>query len=175
MIVAADPEATSRIQSSLAFLGRGAGFTRNLIMATGYGIAETAHDALLELGKRGGVPPFALARARADRKLPLDPNRPGTMGYELQCTEIAIRAAAAIELHKSEIPGLASAFQCARSVGFAHAGVQLVLRAGGKVSNYVLDWWATLEIWDPLVYRFDDFDQNRFLSGTKFSKFYGYD
>ncbi len=173
-IVSADSEASSRIKSLFSILPVGAGFTRNLFMATGYGIAEKAHDALLAAGKYGGVPPFALARARADRKLPLDPNRQGTWGYELQCTEIAIKAASAIEAHKSQIKGLSSAFQCARSVGFAHAGVQLVMSGSPKPSNYVLDWWATLDLDNPLVFRYDDFDQNRFMSGIEFSYFHGF-
>lgn len=174
-IVAADPEASSRIQSALSFLGRNSGFTRNMMMAMGFGVAKTAHDAILEAGRRGGVPPMAIARAKASRQIPFDPNRSGSMGYELQCTEIAVRAAAAIEAKKSQIPNLAEASQCSRSVGFAHAGVLLVMKDGTKgASRYVLDWWATLDVQNPLVFRYDDFDQNRFMSGTAFENFISY-
>jgi hypothetical protein len=172
-IVAADPESTSRISSMLSILGRNAGFTRNMAMALGYGLAKIPFDAALAAGRRGNVPLFAYNRAKAEMKVPLDPNRQGTWGYELQCTEIATKASEAIEKKKSMIEGLTKASLCARSVGYAHAGVQLAMRSGGGTANYVLDWWATLDVENPLVFRYDDFDQDRFMSGIPFQYFHG--
>jgi hypothetical protein len=167
-IVSSDAAATSRIDSILApMLGRRSGFFRNVLLATGYGFAKLGDDAIRAVGRRGNVPPFAL---RHPSEIPLDPNRKGSLGYELQCTEIAITAAAAIERHKAEIPSLVAASQCARSAGFAHAGVLLKMKDG---TEYVLDWWLTLDASNPVVFRFDDFDQDR-AGGIPFEKFAGF-
>jgi hypothetical protein len=168
-IVSSDSAARSRIDSILApVLGRHSGFFRNVLLATGFGFAKLPGDAIVAVGRRGAAPPFAVARYQQSREIPLDPNRKGTLGYELQCTEIATTAAAAIERHKARIPGLKTAFQCARTEGFAHAGVQLDMDDG---SQYVLDWWLTLDVANPVVFRFADFDLNRQQGGVAFERF----
>lgn len=171
-IVANDPEASQRIRSALNFLGRASGPTRNMLMALGYGVAELSQDALLAAAKAGGMPSPLLAAAKRNRQIPLDPNRAGSWGYELQCTEIAERAAAAIMKQKSSVPRLLEASMVSRSAGFAHAGVLLVMQdTPGATSKYVADWWATLDIENPVLFRFDDFDQNRSFSGVPLVSF----
>jgi hypothetical protein len=167
-IVSSDTAARSRIDSILApVLGDKSGFFRNVLLATGFGFAKLPGDALVAIGRKA-APPFAVARYQSTRETPLDPNRKGTLGYELQCTEIATTAAEAIERRKVEIPALAAASQCARSAGFAHAGVQLDMK---DRSQYVLDWWLTLDVANPVVFRFDDFDQDRKGAGIPFERF----
>jgi hypothetical protein len=168
-IVGSDKAARSRIDSVLApVLGTGSGFFRNLLLATGYGFAKLPDQAIRAVGRHSSIPPFVLAHPS---KIPLDPNRKGSLGYELQCTEIAVTAAAAIERKKESIPALESASQCARSKGFAHAGVLLAMKGG---SQYVLDWWLTLDVANPVVFRADDFDQDRGWAGVEFEEFRGF-
>jgi hypothetical protein len=168
-IVGSDVAARSRIESVLApILGTKSGFFRNLVLATGYGFAKLPDQAARALAPYSGVPPIAL---RHPSKIPLDPNRKGSLGYELQCTEIAETAAAAIERQKAQIPSLAAASVFARSQGFAHAGVSLKMTVGGE---YVLDWWLTLDVANPVVFRVDDFDQDRGGMGVPFEKFVGF-
>ena len=168
-IVGSDKAAKTRIDSVLApILGTGAGFFRNLLLATGYGFAKLPDQAIRAVGRHSNIPPFALAHPS---KIPFDPNRKGSMGYELQCTEIATTAAEAIERRKAAIPALEAASVFPRSRGFAHAGVLLAMKGGGQ---YVLDWWLTLDVANPVVFRADDFDQDRGWAGVEFEKFNGF-
>jgi hypothetical protein len=41
-------------------------------------------------------------------------------------------------------------------------------------TSYVLDWWATLAIDNPLVYKFDDFDMNRKDAAREYAQFGGF-
>jgi hypothetical protein len=93
------------------------------------------------------------------------------MGYELQCTEIAETAAAAIARSQRMIPGLSEVGTMSRSSGYAHAGVHLTMQDG---SQYVVDWWATLDVTNPLVFKAKDFDEDRKSAAIPFKQFTGF-
>ncbi|MCB1955174.1 MAG: hypothetical protein KDG55_05830 [Rhodocyclaceae bacterium] len=182
--VGEDVNARSRIDSIFSAMGRHAGFTRNALMATSNaletlgrgvnrGIQAITTGGSSEINRwqmrRAGQRPFD------EGPLLFDPNVEGSPGSELQCTAIAEAAKDAIDRKCKRtpgcIPGLASTSCFSRSQGFAHMGLVLTMTDGGK---YVLDWWATLDVDNPLVYRFDDFDNNRKDAAQEFKRFGGF-
>ena len=159
-IVAEDQAATERIDSILApILGKSSGFTRNILMATGFGFAALPAQAATAVGFES---PYAV---------PFDPNRPGSWGYELQCTEIAETAKTALEKRLHEIPGIKEVGTHARTMGYSHHG--LVLTTFGN-EKYVIDWWLTLDVSNPVVFRFSDFDLDKKGTGVPFEDFAGF-
>lgn len=183
-----DKDAARRIDSIFSVMGKQAGFTRNALMATSNAIESVSRavtrgtNAALTMGqsevarwntdrvlKQAGMKPIG------DQPLLFDPNVEGSPGAEYQCTAISEAAQNAIEkrqkLSKNFVPDLAKVTCHSRSEGFAHMGVVLTMT---DKSTYVLDWWATLDIDNPLVYKFDDFDMNRKDAAREFAKFGGF-
>ena len=182
--VTADVNARSRIDSIFSAFGRQAGLTRNALMATsnaveavGRGVSR-ATAAVLSVGMTEvGRWQVRQAGGKLTDEGPLlfDPNVDGTPGAELQCTAIAAAAQGAIDLRQKRTPGFVPQLRAtgcySRSVGFAHMGLVLHMQDG---SDYVLDWWATLDVDNPLVYRLDDFDKNRKDAALTFDRFGGF-
>ena len=162
-IVAKDQAATERIDSILApILGKSSGFTRNVLMATAYGFLTLPHDIAQGKSEKKFKSPYPI---------PFDPNRPGSWGYELQCTEIAETAKTALEKRLHEIPGIKEVGTHARTMGYSHHG--LVLTTFGN-EKYVIDWWLTLDVSNPVVFRFSDFDLDKKGTGVPFEDFAGF-
>ena len=183
-----DGDAAGRISSIFSVMGRQAGFTRNALMATSNAI-ETLGRAV----SRGTNAAFTLGTSELtnwnnkrtlakygykgpyDQPLLFDPNVDGSLGAEYQCTAISEAAQKAIDkrqkLSPDFVPGLARVSCHSRSEGFAHMGVVLEMK---DKKDYVLDWWATLDIDNPLVYKFDDFDMNRKDAALEFKNFGGF-
>lgn len=163
-IVSADPVASYRITSWLStvpVLGPYTGSVRNMFFSLGQG--------LIDIGAQ-----YAEGRWNVDMGKdynPLNPNLEGSIGYELQCTGLAEAACAAIMKAKASVPAVANASVVARSSGFAHAGVLIETTDGGK---YVVDWWLTLELKNPYLFLFDDWDQNISGSGVSYFHFKGF-
>jgi hypothetical protein len=179
-----DVNARSRIDSIFSAFGRQAGLTRNALMATSNAVESVARgasrmtQALFSVGmtelnrwqmRRAGVQPVD------EGPLLFDPNVDGTPGAELQCTAIAMAAQGAIDLRQKRNPGFVPNLRAtgcySRSVGFAHMGLVLHMQDGG---DDVLDWWATLDVDNPLIYRLDDFDNNRKDAALTFDRFGGF-
>jgi hypothetical protein len=168
-IISSDSNAKQRIESIVApILGTQSGFFRNLGMALGFGAA-----AVFQTVRTSPFRAYAAATGGTFQNptVPLDPNRPGTYGYELQCTAIVEAAVEAIQKRRQEVAGLQEATLMARSEGFAHAGVHFAMT---DKTNYVIDWWATLDVMNPLLYRADDFDKNRKDKAVLFQDFRGF-
>jgi hypothetical protein len=183
-----DKDAAWRINSIFSVMGKQAGFTRNALMATSNAV-ETLSRAVTrgtlavttvgqsEVGRwnnnramrQAGITPLD------EQPLLFDPNTDGALGAELQCTGIAEAAQGAIEqrqkLSKNFVPDLKKVSCHSRSEGYAHMGVVLTMTDN---STYVLDWWATLDIENPLVYKFDDFDMNRKDAAREYAQFGGF-
>lgn len=183
-----DKDAAGRINSIFSVMGKQAGFTRNALMATSNAVEQFSRvvtrgtKAVLSLGqsevarwnnnrvlRQAGIKPLD------DQPLLFDPNVDGSLGAEYQCTAISEAARDAIEqrqkLSTGFVPDLEKVTCHSRSEGFAHMGVVLTIR---DKTSYVLDWWATLDIENPLVYKFDDFDMNRKDAAREYSQFGGF-
>ncbi len=168
-VVASDPDAKQRIEGILApVLGRQSGFFRNLGMTAVFTVFD-----VFQTVRTSPFRAYAAATGEPFQKpfVPWDPNRPGSAGYELQCTAIVEAAVTAIEKRKGEVPGLKEASLMSRSEGFAHAGVHLEMK---DKSKYVIDWWATLDVANPLLFVADDFDKNHKEKAILFKDFHGF-
>lgn len=182
--VSEDVNARSRIDSIFSAMGRHSGFTRNALMATSNAIetmirpVNRATQALFTVGM-SEVNRWQLRQAGhtplGEGPTLFDPNVEGSPGSELQCTAIAEAAKEAIDRKCKRVPGylpgLASTDCFSRSEGFAHMGLALKMTDSSK---YVLDWWATLDVANPLVYRFDDFDNDRKDAAREYKRFGGF-
>ena len=181
-----DRDASSRIRS--IFSGLGGGVTRNSLMATSNavetlgravsrGVNAFATFGTSEIGRWNDARAYRQAGIKNPNDQPLlfDPNVDDSWGAEWQCTGISEAAQAAIEARQKQsanfVPGLKRVSCYSRSQGYAHMGVELTM---SDDSNYILDWWATLDIENPLVYKFDDFDMNRKDAALTFAKFGGF-
>jgi hypothetical protein len=166
-------------------MGKQAGFTRNALMAT-----SNAIEQFSRVVTRGTMAVTTLGQSEVTRwnneriagikpldKQPLlfDPNTVGSPGAEYQCTAIAEAARDAIErrqqLSANFVPDLRKVTCHSRSEGFAHMGVVLKIQDD---TSYVLDWWATLDIENPLVFKFEDFDMNRKDAARQYAQFGGF-
>ncbi len=183
-----DKDAARRINSIFSVMGKQAGFTRNALMAT-----SNAVEQLSRVLSRGTLAVTTLGQSEVsrwttdrtfkqaglkspnDQPLLFDPNTTGSAGAEYQCTAIAEAAQAAIEqrqqLSKNFVPDLKKVSCHSRSEGFAHMGLVIKMKDD---TSYVLDWWATLDIENPLVYKFDDFDMNRKDAAREYAQFGGF-
>jgi hypothetical protein len=183
-----DKDASRRISSIFSIMGKQGGFTRNALMATSNAVEQLSRvvvrgtSAVLTVGQSEVARwntdrTFKQAGLKSPNEQPLlfDPNTAGSPGAEYQCTAIAEAAQAAIEqrqqLSKNFVPDLMKVSSHSRSEGFAHMGVMLQMQ---DLTSYVLDWWATLDVENPLVYKFDDFDMNRKDAAREFAQFGGF-
>ncbi len=164
-----DKVATARIDSFLQYIPglmvpgiRGMrGTIRNLGMALGEG--------LLDLGAQHAEVRFDVALG--NNWNPFDPNLPGSAGYELQCTGIAEAASSAIMAAISGIPAVKLAEPRPRSTSFSHSGVYVLTI---DESEYVFDWWVTLDTDNPYIFRYKDWDENRSGQAEEFKGFSGF-
>jgi len=168
-VVKSDKIAYERIDSMLQYipplwipgLRDKRGWVRNYGMAT----AETYLDiGAWFAGKKFGV-------SFGKHWNPFDPNLPGSVGYEYQCTGMAEAASAAIMAAKSQLPAVKFAEPRDRSEGLTHSGVWIETVDGGE---YIVDWWTTLDIDNPYVFRYADWDQNQKSKGFEFKEFRGF-
>jgi hypothetical protein len=183
-----DKDASRRINSIFSVMGKQAGFTRNALMATSNAVESVSRAATRgmqavfsvggsEVTRWNNARVFKQAGIKNPDDMPLlfDPNVDGSMGAEYQCTGIAEAAQGAIEasqqLSKNFVPDLKKVGCHSRSEGFAHMGVMLTMTDD---TTYVLDWWATLDLDNPLVYKFDDFDMNRKDAAREYAQFGGF-
>jgi len=56
-------------------------------------------------------------------------------------------------------------------MGYAHHGLVLTTEGNEK---YVIDWWLTLDVANPVVFRLEDFDMDRKGTGVPFEAFAGF-
>jgi hypothetical protein len=183
-----DKDASWRINSIFSVMGKQSGVTRNYLMAFSNvvetlgrgvtrGITAVASVGSSEVSRWSTDRAFKQAGLKSPNDQPLlfDPNLDSSLGAELQCTGIAEAAQAAIEqrqqISKNFVPDLKKVSCHSRSEGYAHMGVVLTMKDD---TNYVLDWWATLDIANPLVYKFDDFDMNRKDAAREYAQFGGF-
>jgi hypothetical protein len=182
--VSEDKEARERIESVFSVFRTHAGFARNSSMVAGNTLETFSRGASRVFNAFASLGNSELSRwngHRAGIRYPdegptlFDPDTPGSPGYEYQCTEIAERAKAAIEKRRARdpafVPGLKRLGCYSRNAGFAHMGVVLTM---ADDSRYVLDWWATLDCANPLVYRFDDFDNDLKDAAREYKEFAGF-
>ena len=169
--VETDKDASGRINSIFSVMGKQAGFTRNALMATsnaveqlgravsrGVAAVTTVGQSEVTRWNNDRILKQAGLKSPNDQPLLFDPNVDGSLGAELQCTAIAESARTAIEqrqkLSKNFVPDLKKVSCHSRSD--------------------VLDWWATLKIENPLIYKFDDFDMNRKDAAREYVNFGGF-
>lgn len=117
----------------------------------------------------------------------LSPGDQSSTGYRLSCDGIADATAAAISnvikkssgsdprwcnVVKEPLREVLEAKSKARSIdhGFSHTGTAIYMKDG---TQYVLDWWMSLNVEDPHIFRYDDFIYNRGNS-VRFSDFNGW-
>lgn len=165
-VVRNDKVSAERINSLMRFiqlpgLTNKRGIVRNLGMALGQGLLD--RGAQYSEGKYG----VSLGKGWN----PFDPNAPGSVGYELQCTGIADAACAAIMRAKAQLPALQDASLKSRTEGFAHAGVGIETTDGG---SYVIDWWLTLDVDNPYLFHFADWDNAKGDKGIRYGDFRGF-
>jgi len=173
-IVGSDPRCLHQIQSVFALVPSGlGGATRNLGMATINGVSVLAGDGMKWMVNRR--PDFAqswLGQYLLARDLTLfDPTDPSTAQF--LCTGIAdvtleaIRGAAA--KHPASLSKMALVDTISRFEPFDHTATLVASTDGGE---YVFDWWKTLHPWCPMIYRREDFLNNR--NGVLFTQFGGW-
>lgn len=132
-IVAADSESNSRVNSWLNKVD----------------IADS--------GTAGAVRNYAIAFA--DTFTPwhvkaFDPSERDSMAYLYSCDGIAEATSKAIQARISEVLHLVRVSSQARRKGYSHTGTLLEMDDGSK---YVLDWWKSLSIRNPFVFRYLSF------------------
>ena len=151
--VSTDPVASGRIKSILApILGRHSGFVRNIPLTLAHTLNSTGAMGLPSLWMRKEF----------------DPLVPGSTSARLNCDGIANAAEEALTRQKIKFPEVRLFGVKGRSAGFTHAGLWLMMR---DKTHYILDWWMTLDIEDPVVFRLDDWDKDRKGKGILYSHF----
>ena len=83
---------------------------------------------------------------------------------------IAEATSNAIEARRGEAPHLKAVSQQAREKGYSHTGTLIEMDDG---SRYVLDWWKSLSIRNPFVFRYRNFMQD-LGGGIPFTEFKGF-
>jgi hypothetical protein len=142
-VAGADPVARERISSVLRILGKYSGDTRNMLMVLG----DMVYDADTAIRKFVGSSPSEHADF-------YDPNGSG-WGAQLQCNGIAEAAVAALTRRAGDFPNVKQFRLESRSEGFAHAAVYVETVDGGE---YIVDWWMTLDVTNPMVFRYATWD-----------------
>ena len=88
----------------------------------------------------------------------------------------AVTAAVMTAWHKKELPWLVKVGdQRNDPEWFGHYAPKLTMHNGGE---YIFDWWMTLEIFNPIVWRFEDWRQYPspvvLTRGVQFASFQGF-
>jgi hypothetical protein len=160
--VGADAECLHRIKSAFFLVPWGqAGATRNFGMAFLNSTSMLADDGWHWILQRD--PDFArswLGQYLLKKDLTVfDPSDASTEQYV--CTGIATATADAICRARTASPAafarVASVDTVSRSSPYEHTATRLQTPDG----DYVFDWWKTLHPWCPMLYRHDDFMENR--------------
>jgi len=172
--VANDEHCQQQIKSVFLLIPGGqAGATRNMGMALLNGVSMKADEGMKWLVNR--KPDFAgswLGKYLISRDLTVfDPSDPSTARY--LCTGIADATLAAIQAAKAKRPGVFTKVSAVDVVSrfepFDHTATAVTTADGGE---YVFDWWKTLHPWSPMLYRRDEFLENR--GGVLFVHFGGW-
>ena len=145
-VVSADAVARERISSILGdvgVLGGSRGAVRNFMMVLG----DMVMDTITWGTDKAGIEPISGHDF-------YDPNGKG-WGAQLQCTGIAEAATQALNRRADEFPNVSEFQVGSRSESYPHAGVVVVTTDGNR---YVVDWWMTLEVDNPMVFRHADWD-----------------
>ena len=125
--------------------------------------------SVLPGGVGGGVRNFALVLGLIfsfGNKF-YEPSQPGSYASRMICTGIAEAAFEALARNKSRIPQLIKADAVTRFVPFDHDAVLITVEAPGHApTNYVLDWWRSLDADHPWFSRQEDFLKGQ--NGQKF-------
>ena len=99
-----------------------------------------------------------------------DPSERESMAYLYSCDGIAEATSIAINAKIKDIEGLTRASEQARKTGYSHTGTLLEMTDNTK---YVLDWWKSLSIRCPFVFKYDDFMYQK-SEGTPSTDFKGF-
>jgi len=149
-VVADDPDCKKRTNSKLRFIDIAdsglAGSVRNTAIGLVYGLLPDKYDDNFDSGDWS------------------------SMAYEYSCDGIAEVTSIAINKKLDAIPALKRAYEQGRVKGFSHTGTLLEMKDDSK---YVLDWWKSLNIHCPFVFRFQDFMYKR-SDGTPYTSFEGF-
>lgn len=154
--VSRDSVASGRINSIF-----GSGAKRNFAMALGQGV--------LDLGAKRAEGQWGQKLERGWN--PFDPFVDGSIGARYNCVGIAEASVKAIDTAMGALPRVAKVSKADRQKGFAHAAVRVDTQDGGA---YVVDWWVTLNVWNPMLFRFDDWNNNKWFSGSEYLTFLGF-
>jgi hypothetical protein len=157
-VVAADPVARGRISSVLGVFGQNSGAVRNGLMVLG----DLWFDGASALGNKVGL-------GKMENADFFDPSGNG-WGAELQCNGIVEVSVNALKRKSGDFPNVSEFRLASRTAGNAHAGVFVETVDGGE---YVIDWWRTLKIANPLVFRHGVWDADK-PGGVLLENFVGF-
>lgn len=119
-------------------------------------------------GVAGVIRNFAMAAVN------MDPSERDSNAFRWSCDGIAEATAIAInkaiQLDRKRFSGIVSAEEQARKEGYSHTGTLINLEGG---SRYVFDWWKSLDVMNPHIFRYDDFMNDRGRS-VPFQDFLGF-
>ena len=132
-VVASDPESNRRVNSWLRWMDIADSGTAGVVRNYSIAFAD--------------MMTFGQVKA-------LDPSEREQLAYLYSCDGIAEATAAAIRPKVKEIPRLVRVDEQARERGYSHTGTLLEMDDGTK---YVLDWWKSLSIRDPFVFKYQSF------------------
>lgn len=146
-IVAADPESIHRVNSWL-----------NKIDIADSGEAGAVRNFSMVLGSM-----FTAGKT-------LDPSDQESLAYQYSCDGIAEATSKAIKAKLDTVPHLVKCEAQAREKGYSHTGTMIVM---DDETKYVLDWWKSLNIRDPIVFQYRNFMQD-LGGGIPFTAFKGF-
>jgi hypothetical protein len=99
-----------------------------------------------------------------------DPQDVESVAYQYSCAGIAAATAIGIRQAIDAVPDVIAVVEQSREVGHAHSGTMIRMR---DKTQYVLDWWKSLDVWNPRIFQHYDFVHN-IGNGVAFADFKGF-